>query len=208
MNGFLIQFLAVSFLLLLIATNTFIRIPSNEYPETIVDMFFHFFVVFVGLYIVFVFVIKKDIEKETNNSFASLLDSSIISDFIRKGYDKLDYAQKKLIYDQLEILTNLPDNNETDLKKNNEDTLYTANIIIIVFGVLFLLIYLYLYFYIKADIDLRHIILTNFYMFAVSGIIEYLLFLYMIKYYKIVPASPSETIKTIVDTIKDDVANM
>ena len=207
MDSFLIQFLSVSFLILLIATNMFIRIPSNEYPETVVDIFFHFFVVFVGLYLVFIYVIKKDIEKGTNYFFGSVLNRTIINDLIEKGYDNLDDTQKKLIYDKLEKLTNIPNNHDTDLKKNNENTLYTANIIIIVSGVLFLIIYLYLYFYIKADIDLSHVVISNLYLFAVSVAIEYYLFNYMLTY-NLLPLSPSETIKTILDTIKDDVADM
>ena len=73
-------------------------------------------------------------------------------------------------------MTNIPNNDDTDLKKNNENTLYTANIIIIVSGVLFLIIYLYLYFYIKAKIDLKHIVILNLYLFTVSIVIEYYLF--------------------------------
>ena len=207
MDSFLIQFLSVSFLILLIATNMFIRIPSNEYPETVVDIFFHFFVVFVGLYLVFIYVIKKDIEKGTNYFFGSVLNRTIINDLIEKGYDDLDDPQKKLIYDKLEKLSNIPNNDDTDLKKNNENTLYTANIIIIVSGVLFLIIYLYLYFYIKADIDLSHVVISNLYLFAVSIVIEYYLFQYMLTY-DLLPTSPSNIVKTIVDTIKDDVADM
>ena len=62
---------------------------------------FHFFVVFVGLYLVFIYVIRKDIEKGTNYFFGSVLNRTIINDLIEKGYDDLDDPQKKLIYDKL-----------------------------------------------------------------------------------------------------------
>ena len=56
-----------------------------------------------------------------------------------------------------------------------------ANIIIIIVAVCVIFVFSYYYFYQKHNINLKVIVITNLYIFAISGIIEYILMNFMIK---------------------------
>ena len=206
MSIFFIQFIIISFLMILIATYKFIIIPSNDYPEIIIDMFFHFFIIFLGLYMIFLFVIRDTIENETNNSFSDLLNNSEIKSLLSKGYSNLNNDEKELIMHKLIYLQH-KDTDNTVIDKINSEAEHTANIIIIIFAVCFIFVFSYYYFYQKHNINLKVIVITNLYIFAISGIIEYILMNFMIKK-KLMPISPSEAINTILDSLNKNINDL
>ena len=206
MSIFFIQFIIISFLMILIATYKFIIIPSNDYPEIIIDMFFHFFIIFLGLYMIFLFVIRDTIENETNNSFSDLLNNSEIKSLLSKGYSNLNNDEKELIMNKLIYLQH-KDTDNTVIYKINSEAEHTANIIIIIFAVCFIFVFSYYYFYQKHNINLKVIVITNLYIFAISGIIEYILMNFMIKK-ELMPISPSEAINTILDSLNKNINDL
>ena len=206
MSIFFIQFIIISFLMILIATYKFIIIPSNDYPEIIIDIFFHFFIIFLGLYMIFLFVIRDTIENETNNSFLDLLNNSEIKSLLSKGYSNLNNDEKELIMHKLIYLQH-KDTDNTVIDKINSEAEHTANIIIIIFAVCFIFVFSYYYFYQKHNINLKVIVITNLYIFAISGIIEYILLNFMIKK-ELMPISPSEAINTILDSLNKHINDL
>ena len=192
--------------MILIATYKFIIIPSNDYPEIIIDMFFHFFIIFLGLYMIFLFVIRDTIENETNNSFSDLLNNSEITSLLSKGYSNLNNYEKELIMHKLIYLQH-KDTDNTVIYKINSEAEHTANIIIIISAVCFIFVFSYYYFYQKHNINLKVIVITNLYIFAISGIIEYILMNFMIKK-ELMPISPSEAINTILDSLNKNINDL
>jgi hypothetical protein len=179
-----------------------------------VDIFLHILILFTFLTIFFFAYIsnleKQNLDKVTDDLINGNVDKTL--DFVNDWQNNIN--DNILPKNSLDIGWKDLDNVADDLVKNydkenieiknNNDSLYRGSIITIsVLFIIFIIVVIMLKFVYKYDIDLKHIVIMNFIVFLLVGIVEFIFFNYVASQY--IPVTPDEITNTLVDNIKNKV---
>lgn len=164
---------------------------DNHYINFFYSLIIHISIIFVFLSILFWTLISKTEEKalydQINKSIENELSKITINSSI---FTESDYKYLKQMYSQ-----------ENETKKRNNNMLKILNISIIVLLSVLVIISLFIRYYIcNNKIDIKEILIENFVILLIVGLIEYLFFKFIASKY--VPILPSEIPLDVVGNIK------
>lgn len=187
---------------------------NDNYFNLGVDIFLHVLILFTFLTIFFFAYIsnleKQNLDKVTEDLINGNVDKTLnlVDDWQKKINEKviptnsLGISWKDVDNVADDLVTNY--NKENTEIKNNNDALYRGSIITIsVLFLLFIIVVILLKFVYKYDIGLKHIIIMNFIVFLLVGIVEFIFFNFVASQY--IPVTPDEITNTLVDNIKNKV---
>ena len=172
------------------------------------DILLHVFILYTFLTIFFFTYItnyeKTNIDNVTNNLINS--NVSTILDNVKNATDKYNYKLdwKKLDSIALDLIENSK-NEDPQVANNNKDLFRFSIITVSIFFVLIVGIFIYFKFFSDYEVDITHILITNSIVFLITGLIEFLFFMYIATKY--IPESPDKISNTLLDRIKQDITS-
>ena len=142
---------------------------------------------------------KQTLDSATNDMISNKTD--ILLNKMDQLSSKYNFKINREKIDNIsDILITNSDGEIPKIKKNNNDLLKTTVTIIVVAFILLTTVILVLKYYYKLNIDIKHILLINFIIFSITGIIEYLFFIKVASKYNPIP--PNMLLNTVLNKIK------
>ena len=200
MDRYNVQFIILAILLISISFYNLFRLSSNKYPEVFIDFLFHGTIIFIGLFAFYYFYIVNMIKEGTNREFSG--DNVNISpegvELVRSyfGENKIDQFVIKL--------ENVENSNEKDPLPEVEDiNKGIFNRALITCAVFFMLcvVFTIIAKNLNYDVSITHIILMNIFLFFATLSADFMM-LQVVKYFEIMPLSPTEIAKATYDRLK------
>lgn len=187
---------------------------SKDYKVNFsLDIGLHVLILFTFLTIFFFAYIskleKQNLDNVTNNVIIEKSDSILnsIDDWqnnlnnwnknfdIEINWKTIDCIADKLIEDSKDV--------SPKIKQNNDDLFKGSIIAICTAFFLFIGLTLFLKYYMKYDIHVKHILIMNFVIFSLTGLIEFLFFQDVASKY--IPVTPDFTTNTVLERIKTNI---
>lgn len=175
-------------------------ITQNQ-ANYIVNINLHIFIVFTFLTIIFFTVATKVTRNNINHVINSITKKQVDNiltkvDKIQKPI-KIDWVEVKKISD--EIIEN-SDEKIPEIYKNNKKIKKLAIYVIIGLFISSILLYILFTFIYNYKIDMKSILIENFILFSIIGILEYIFFTKIISHY--VPVTPNFVSTSILERLK------
>ena len=167
------------------------------------DIMLHVLLLFTFI-TVFFFTYISSITKQTLDSTTSDMINNKTDILLNKLDQLTSKYNLKMNWQNIDkISDNLITNSDGEIpkiKKNNDDLLKITVIIIVTAFILLTTFILILKYYYKLNIDIKRILLINFIIFSITGIIEYLFFIKVASKYNPIP--PNMLLNTVLNKIK------
>ena len=170
--------------------------------DLVLNICIHVTILFTFLYIFFFSVISKTAEKVLNNQITTICNTTIpdtLASLDESKYGK--FIHWDTLYDTCKDIHDHP-NTEIDLR-NEETNLYYKKLgLCIIIGLVLVCIGVYIHY--GGNVNLKGILIENFFTFLLIGIIEYIFFQKIGKNY--VPAYPTAIGGIVLERIKENIA--
>lgn len=171
--------------------------------ELNLDIAIHVLILFTFLTIFFFTYISK-LEKDNLDN----ITSDIINNNTKKILDSINTYSKQYNYDvdwnkindKAKEILELQDKTQTDIETNNNNLLRNSIITIVVLFFIITGVILYIKYVMKLNINISHILIMNFVIFSITGIIEFLFFNFVASKY--IPVTPDTISNTALERLK------
>jgi hypothetical protein len=169
-----------------------------------INILIHCTILFIFLYFFFFFVISKKAEDILNQNIDNICDNNLpdILSYIDNNYgDKIDWENLKKKCE--DIYDNPNESINNNINNNNNKYRKIGIYIFISLIIILVLFYFYVVFYKKENINIKSILVENFFTFLLIGAIEYIFFIMVASKY--IPAYPTVIGGVVLERIKKNI---